>query len=126
MTSEKDSDNENDVDKTINENNENRLSMEKSKPNIISMVNITKNKVILNKTTTDTVQEKCNEIKIWRKNNTAISKDENKTINEIIHSSNSILKNDVKDITVTKTQEDLPDSTANCTSNISINRIEDI
>lgn len=118
MTSEKDSDNEDNVDKTINEN---KLSVEKNKPNIISIVNVAKNKIILNKTTTDTLQEKCNEIKIRRKNDTAISKDENKTINEIIHkpcSSNSILKDVVKNITVTKTQEDLLDSTANCTSSV--------
>lgn len=121
VTSEKKNNNEDDIDKIT----ENRLSTEKNTPNV-SMVNIAMDKDILNKTSADALQEKCNEIvkiKVWKKNDTAVSsKDENKTISEkIIHkpcSSNIILNNVEKNVTVTKTPEDSPDSTTNCTSSI--------
>lgn len=127
ITSEKVSDNEEDIDNTVKEN---RLLMENNKP-IINVCHI-KDKAISSKT--DTLQEKCNKnikIKTFVKtNDTAVSQNKNKTINKkVVYNScsnNTILKNIVKNVVDTKTQEDsLPAvSTANCTS--TINRIEDI
>lgn len=126
--SEKDSDNEEDIDETIKENS---LFMETNKSNV-NVINITTNKVILNKTIVDTLQEKCDKIKVWKKSDTAVLKDENKTISENIIqepcSSDANSKNVVENVMDAKMQEDstVPDSTINCTSSIYINRIEDI
>ncbi|XP_077267802.1 daxx-like protein isoform X2 [Temnothorax americanus] len=106
MTSENDSDNEEDIDKTVKEN---RSPTEKNKSNI--SVHHAVDKAISNKTMADTLQQKCNKllkIKVLKNNDAAVSKNENKTINEkTIHepySSSTILKDVVKEMT----QEDSP------------------
>ncbi|XP_077267801.1 daxx-like protein isoform X1 [Temnothorax americanus] len=115
MTSENDSDNEEDIDKTVKEN---RSPTEKNKSNI--SVHHAVDKAISNKTMADTLQQKCNKllkIKVLKNNDAAVSKNENKTINEkTIHepySSSTILKDVVKEMT----QEDSPAGlTTECTS----------
>jgi len=125
------SDNEGNTDKTIKESS---LFIEKNKPDI-SIINVyhAMDKTVSNKV--DTLPEKCNEMvktKIEKKNNTAVLKNENETISEkMVHkpcSSNTTLRNVVKNVVDTKTEEDLllAASTANCTSSIYINKIEDI
>jgi len=125
------SDNEENTDKTVKESS---LLIEKNKPDI-NIINVyhAMDKTVSNKV--DTLPEKCNETvktKVEKKNNTAVSKNENETISEkMVHkpcSSNTILRNVVKNVVDTKTEEDLllAASTANCTSSIYINKIEDI
>lgn len=128
------SDNEKNINKTVKENT---LPIKKDKP-CINMVNAchSVDKAISSKTIIDTLQEKCKnavEIKVLTKEkNTAVSTNENKTVSKkMVYkscSSNIILENVVKNVVITNTQEDsLPmASTANCTSSIYINRIEDI
>lgn len=129
IISEKVSDNEEGIDKIVKED---RLSMEENKP-VINMINVyhAKDKAISSKTA-DTLQEKCNkniQIKTFVKMNDT-TQNKNKTINKkVVYkscSSNTILKNIVKDVVNTETEEDsLPVvSTVNCTS--IINKIEDI
>ncbi|XP_011695492.1 PREDICTED: MATH and LRR domain-containing protein PFE0570w [Wasmannia auropunctata] len=136
ITSENDSDIQENKDKTIKED---RLLVEKTKP--VNMVNVYRavDKPISNKTTTNTIQKKkCNEIveiKARKKSNinTAVSKNEIRTINEkIVHepcSSNMILQNVVKNVDVkTRAQEDsLPAaSMANCTKDLAVAKPKDL
>ncbi|XP_011864063.1 PREDICTED: glutamic acid-rich protein-like [Vollenhovia emeryi] len=121
MTSEKDSNDEKDIDKTVKEN---KLPIDKNKPNI-NVVNAycIVDEAVSNKTTADILQEKrLNEtvkVNVLKKGDIAISKNENKTINEkITHkpcSSITIPKN----VTNTVTPENSPaDSTTNCAKNL--------
>ncbi|XP_071558166.1 uncharacterized protein Daxx [Temnothorax nylanderi] len=117
MTSENDSDNEEDIDKTVKEN---RSPTEKNKSNI-SVYHHAVDKAISNKTMANTLQQRCNKllkIKVLKNNDAAVSKNENKTINEkTIHepcSSSTILKDVVKEM---RMQEDSPAGlTTKCTS----------
>lgn len=123
MTSEKDTDDDED-DIYLETVKETRLPTEKNKPNI-NMVNVyhAVDKVISNKSTGGTVI-KCNKavkIKILKESDTAVSKNESKTINEKIHEpcSNISLKNVVENVRDTKIQEDSSAGfTTNCTSSI--------
>lgn len=121
MTSEKDSDEEDIYLETVKET----LPMEKIKPNI-NIVNEyhAVDKAISNKSIANTVI-KCNKtvkIKVLKESDTAVSKNENKTINEKIQEpccSNTTLKNVQNVERDTKMQEDSATGfTPNCTSSI--------
>jgi len=124
VTSEKDSDDDIHLE-TVKEARLDR-PVEKIKPNV-NMVNVyhAVDKVISNKSIGDTVL-KCNKtvkIKVLKESDTAVSKNENKTINEKIQEpccSNTILKNVVENVERdTKMQEDSSTGfTPNCTSSI--------